>query len=295
MAQGFRVYILNILKGWLWLWDKELYMKIIFFRSNNYWPDVKSPQTINENILKLKISSPESYSRYADKLKVRSFIEAAISGYGLTNLRLPDIPIIAFDLNESLTALKGKEVFIKGNHGSGMCIYFDGTKRSCLSTTEFSLINSWFNNNYYKFTGERCYKNITKKIFAETVLRTASGELPDDIKVHCYFGKPAVIQVIRRTSGVLERKTYDSMWRPQAWFHNEVLSVDLKSIPQNEVLQNAIALSQKFDYVRVDFYLVDNCLYFSELTFYPASACLPLISKQVDMFLGQKFNNMRPV
>lgn len=273
----------------IWLFNKSLYLKIRFYRNSGYWPNIKEPNTINEKIFKLKVNSPEDYDIYADKILVREFIEKKIVEHNLSKLRLPTILFESENVEELLKNFRGEESFIKANHGSGMCLYFDGKIQKSLTTKQTNLMKKWLRTDYYKFSGEACYKNIKRKVFAEQPLKCKNGTLPDDIKVHCYCGKPAVIQVLRRTTGKLERKTYDENWLEKPWFKNEVLAPDLSLIPKEEVLSYAEIFSAGFEYVRVDFYVVDDVLYFSELTFYPASASLPLASKQVDEELGIKF------
>ncbi|UZK03148.1 ATP-grasp fold amidoligase family protein [Venatoribacter cucullus] len=282
----------SLLAEVLWFVNKSLYLKVRFYRSSGYWPNINDPRNINEIILKFKVESPEEYHVYADKILVRDFIEKKIYENKLTRLRLPEILLESTSAEDFAKKFNGEESFIKANHGSGMCLYFDGETRKSLTAKQISLMKSWLNTDYYKFSGEACYKNINRKIFAEKPLRCKDGSLPDDIKVHCYCGKPAVIQILRRTTGVLERKTYDENWVEKPWFKNEVLVPDLSLIPKEEVLLYSEALSIGFDYVRVDFYLVDDLLYFSELTFYPASASLPLATKQVDEELGAKYRKL---
>lgn len=269
--------------------SRILFFKLRFYRISGYWPNISNPKTINEIILKLKASSSENYDIYADKILVRDFIQTKITEHNLTKLKLPNLLLVTETVEAFEKNFTAQSSFIKSNHGSGMCFYFDAIANKTLSQQQLVLMQKWLRTDYYKVTGEACYKNIKRKLFAEQALRCKDGSLPDDIKVHCYCGQPAVIQILRRTSGVLERKTYDENWVEKQWFKNEVLSPDLTLFPKDEIISYSSVLSQGFRYVRVDFYLVDDCLYFSELTFYPASANLPLVSKQVDEELGAKF------
>jgi len=266
------------------------YQKEKFFNVLGYYPSVKKPLTINEIIFNLKMSSPYSYSKYTDKILVRDYVSTIINRYNFTNLFIPEILVQSENVKGLTEKLPNCDCFIKANHGSGMCFLyqFNGNSRGLLNA-RLEEIGIWLKTDYSKHTHERCYKKIKRQLFCEEVLTCKDGSLPDDIKVHCYYGKPAVIQIIRRSSGVLERQTYDEQWRPQEWFQNEVLNINSNLIPKNEVLDYSAALSQKFPYVRVDFYLVDKKLYFSELTFYPMSATLPLKSYSIDLLLGEKY------
>ncbi|MBE0472418.1 MAG: hypothetical protein IBX55_23285, partial [Methyloprofundus sp.] len=165
----------RLLAATLWFFNKTLYLKIRFYRSSGYWPIIKEPKTINENIFKLKINSPESYDIYADKLLVRSFIENRIIEHNLSKLRLPTILLESENVEHFLRNFRGEESFIKANHGSGMCFYFDGKTQKSLTTKQINLMKKWLRTDYYKFSGETCYKNIKRKVFAEQSLKCKDG------------------------------------------------------------------------------------------------------------------------
>ncbi len=275
---------------WLRFFLTTSYQKEKFFYAMQYYPSTKKPLTINEMIFKLKMNSPFSYYRYADKVLVRDHVMYIINTYGLKNLFLPTLLAKSKTpegLNENLP---NQDCFIKANHGSGMCFLYEVNKNfGQLSNFKLGELKKWLKIDYSIDTHEHCYKKIDRVLFCEKPLICNDGSYPDDIKVHCYCGRPAVIQIIRRTSGELERKTFDEYWNEQEWFQNEVLDIDLKYIPKKDIIDYSEILSQNFPYVRVDFYLVDGKLYFSELTFYPMSATLPLKSYEVDLMLGKKY------
>lgn len=266
------------------------YQKIRFWQVTRYWPSLKNPSTINEIIFSLKMRSSPGYYRYTDKLAVRELISRKIEEHDMQLLRLPELLCESGTVEGFLKKFAREPAFIKANHGSGMCIYYDG-RRGQFSRAELATMHEWLSTDYARLSGERCYEQVQRRVFAEKPLRCRDGSLPDDVKVHCYCGKPSVIQVIRRTSGILERRTFDDTWETKEWFENEVLAVDLGVFPRKEILEYARILAAPFEYVRVDFYLVDGVLYFSELTFFPASARLPLRSHAVDRSLGKLFRD----
>lgn len=274
-----KAFVMRVLPLW---WPR-----IRFYLSTGYWPSDKQPQTINERLFQLIERSSEEYATYVDKLQVRVFVSELQALGKLDKLKVPDIIAEGRSVEEFVTRFDGREAFVKANHGSGMCFYHDGSG-SELSRERYKEMRWWLKLDFALVSGERCYKNVPRAIFAEAPLRCSDGSFPDDVKVHCCCGEPIMTQVLRRTSGELERQTYDTEWRHQGWFKNQVLEVDLDSVPTERVLQYARILSEGFPYVRVDFYLVDGDLYFSELTFYPASAKLPLVSREVDLMLGQR-------
>lgn len=292
MVYNFKRILKRLFNEVFWWSNKKLFQKYIFWKTLRYWPNIENPTTINEILLELKLRSCEGFGRYVDKIKVRDFVNIAIFEYNLVKLRIPKIYSLSETVDDFIDEFEARECFIKANHGSGMCLFFNAS-RSELDYSEIKVLRKWIKTNYFKFTGEKCYTNISRKIFAEETLRTKSGSFPDDIKVHCYNGKPAVIQFLRRTSGELQRKTFDEKWVEKNWFQNEVLEIELNEVPRSEIIEYSKVLATGFEYVRVDFYLVDDLLYFSELTFFPASATLPLVSRAVDQELGEKYEKFK--
>ena len=49
-------------------------------------------------------------------------------------------------------------------------------------------------------------------------------------------------------------------------------------------------LSQDFNFVRVDFYEINDKVYLSELTFFPASGFCSYKNKKTDLMLGDMLN-----
>ena len=265
----------------------SFYQKLRFMKSVGYWPNIRRPTTINEILLEKKIQFSSENAFYTDKYRVRDYIQ-----------KLDDIDVkITTILDVFRTPDKvtlnhiSEPCFIKSNHGSGHNYFFNPDRDEAIEVE--NNVKKWFNDDmFYLLTGEFDYKDIKKLVFIEAPLYCKNGSLPDDVKVHCYHGIPSVIQVIRRSKGYLERKTYDREWNEKNYFQDEVLDIDVSQLPQESIIRNSISLSRKFDYVRVDFYNVDGVLYFGELTFYPASAMLPLTSKEVDEELGSLYHNI---
>ena len=56
----------------------------------------------------------------------------------------------------------------------------------------------------------------------------------------------------------------------------------------NHALNIAVKLSQEFDFIRVDLYLLDNKIYFGELTNIPGNGTEKFKPKKLDFELGKK-------
>ena len=56
------------------------------------------------------------------------------------------------------------------------------------------------------------------------------------------------------------------------------------------MLELAASLSKDIPFLRVDFYYVDNTIYFGELTFYPASGFESFEPPEADYLIGKWLN-----
>ena len=282
------LYFRNLLKKFF----PVLFFSFRFFFKCGYWPRVSNPRTINEHLLARKLFvDMSSLSIYVDKILVREFVSVLIKDKRLSNLFLTDILVCETTLRKFLSNIPSQSCFIKANHGSGMC--FMKPYGHNLSQRQISTLRQWLSTDYFLGSGESCYKGISPQLFAELPIYCSNGELPDDVKVHCFYGRPYMIQLIRRTSGVLERKTFDINGNSVDWFQNEILDISSLDLPLSDIVSNSLSLSEGFEYVRCDYYLVDDKLYFGELTFIPAAASMPLSSYAVDLHLGAAFEKYK--
>jgi hypothetical protein len=267
---------------------RSMYLKFRYFRAKGRWPNVKNPRALTEIIFTLKLKSDNSLSQYCDKIQVRNYVKKIIE---TDSLEL-SLPVTVFEtdyLKKPLLPGFHPDGFLKLNSGSGYTLFVRANSLPNLSSEQLKTVNSWRNNHYHLTTGENCYAKISEKIYFEEALRTKDNHLPDDIKVHCFNGVPNIYQTIRRTSGTLERQSFDIDWQKKTIFQNEVLDIDLSNTLKEKITNASRALSKKFKYVRVDFYVVDEDIYFGELTFFPASSHLPLYSREVDLIYGQAY------
>lgn len=263
-----------------------------FVRDNGYFPCLISTcKTINEEVLVGKLFSHSGLSVYVDKLKSKSYVRRLIKLNNLNDLKIPEVRRVYSGVEEFLRSLPTEKCVVKANHGSAMWRIFDPVS-GLKSPTEAEL-RCWLDTDYSVNSGEHCYRHIKPTLFTEELLENSDTTQPLDIKIHCCRQKPLFIQIIDRSGGQVKRKTYDCQGIEKSWFRNEVLHVNDSNIPFEKSLSYATTLAGSFDYVRVDFYLVDQQLYFSELTFFPMSAAMPFSSFAIDLELGSRLRHAR--
>jgi hypothetical protein len=135
---------------------------------------------------------------------------------------------------------------------------------------------------HYPFLYEWAVRNIDPRgVLVEELLLNKKGEIPDDIKVHCFSGKAGFIQYERGKftsvrqnlhhpiTGEVITQTENLKWPGIEEITN--LKDELGEDFFNNIVCAAEKLSEDVPYVRVDLFLVDSEIYFGEFTLYPRS------------------------
>lgn len=117
-----------------------------------------------------------------------------------------------------------------------------------------------------------------------------------DYKFFCFNGKPEYCQVILNRSTNQTIDFYDMDWNlceftglalPGEEYPHSDVSIRR---PQNldKMKEYAKKLSRNTSFVRIDFYEVNEELYFGEITFYPASGFGTFVPEEWNVKLGKK-------
>lgn len=278
-----------LLNAQIGLYDRmpdEEYLSLFYRAAFGCTLDFQSPQTFNEKLqwLKLYDRKPE-YTRMVDKIEAKQYVAAIIGEEHI----IPTLGVWRDPNDIDFDALPNQFV-LKCNHNSGlgMCICQDKEKLDIRKVRR--RLRKGLKQNYYLHGREWPYKNVTPKILAEQYLSNGEGGLTD-YKVHCFNGTAKLILVCRdrlASSG----PTYDfysTEWEP--------LNIRRPSHPNSahdmpkpaelaEMLSLSERLAKDIPFLRTDFYIVDHRIYFSELTFFPASGFDRFVPEEWDDILG---------
>ena len=238
-----------------------------YFEKTGEKLNLEAPRTFNEKIqwLKLYDATPLK-TRLSDKYLVRQWVADKIGEKYL-------IPLLGVwdSFDEIDFDLLPNQFVLKANHGSGWNIIVKDKSKFDRSEArkKFSV---WMNTNFaYSICLELQYRDITPKILAEKYLEDKSGGLVD-YKFYCFEGNPFNVghYVDRYKKGGYKAVNYDMEWNPTPWTteadHKPGIIIK-KPEMFNEMLGLANTLCIGFHHVRVDFYLVNNQIYFGEMTF----------------------------
>lgn len=244
-------------------YPKEL--KLWYKRVMNQNLNLDHPQTINEKIqwLKLYDATPLK-TKLADKYLVRDWVKEKIGEEYL-------IPLLGiWDSFEEIDFDQLPEKFVlKANHGSGWNVIVKDKSQFDREAAK-EKFDKWLKTNYAFVSGfELQYLNIPPKIIAEQYL-----EKPDqliDYKVWCSDGKARFIWVDTDRFTNHKRTLFSLDWERLPITIVDRYFPDERELPRPKNLEKMIRFAEimceDFAQVRVDFFEVNDKLYFGEMTF----------------------------
>ena len=231
--------------------------------------NLDNPVTFNEKVQWLKLHGDTPLmTRLADKIEVRAWVAERIGEQYL-------VPLLGTwdDANEiNFDALPSKFV-LKANHGCAWVKVVNDKEQLDFQKTR-QTANSWLQRNF-AFYGpfEMQYSRIRPRLLAEKLLENENGDLYD-YKLWCFKGKCHFIQFLSERWKKLKMAFFDRDWNLMPFVYNYPRNDHPPQKPSNlsEMIQLAEKLASGFEFVRVDFYrLNDGTVYFGEMTFTSAN------------------------
>ena len=243
--------------------------------------NLDNPKTLNEKIQWMKLcDSTPIKTRLADKYLVRDWVKEKIGEEYL-------IPLLGvYDKFEDIDFDKLPNQFvIKCNHGSAYNIIVKDKSKLDLADVKIKL-DRWMSENFaFKAGYELHYRDIQPKIVIEKYLEDASGNLRD-YKFMCFDNKVKLILVDSDRYIGHKRNVYDENWNLQNFSNYPKIEEKISKPANLSKLKELVKiLSAEFNFVRVDFYIVENKIYFGEMTFTPGSGSLGF-PYEIDLELG---------
>ena len=244
--------------------------------------NLDDPVTFNEKLqwLKLHDRNP-AYTAYVDKYEVRAFIARTIGDQYLTRL------LHVFDTAVEIDWDTLPHRFVlKCTHGSGFNIICRD-KAAFDARTSRKKLTKWLGQHWYSYGREWPYKNIRPRIVCEEFI-SDNGNTPDDYKVLCFNGKARLIVVIEDRYGQHTEDFYDTDWNRRILSQGRKAASHVKAKPLqlDEMIRLSELLATGIRHVRVDWFIVNQRLYFGEMTFYDGSGFVPFSNEMDDRLLG---------
>ena len=245
--------------------------------------NLRKPKSLNEKVNWLKLyywPKKELSSTVADKYAVRKYVDKCNCSDLLNEL------IGVWDSTDEIPWDSLPNQFaIKCGHGCGMNIICDD--KSKINKDEvYSKLNTWMKMDWGEYSCEPHYSAIKPKIICEKYLEGKDGNLvPDDIKIHCFKGKPKLIAYYSGRGKSLHGTFYDINWN-----HLDISTKEGALIEKPKCLDRLLeaceSLASELPYARIDFYIVDSKPIFGEITLTPASGRSPYMKEEFDFKYG---------
>lgn len=276
------VYKLGI-TGHIKIKSDENYLKMMYFCKFGKKLNLVNPKGFNEKLQWLKLYDHKSeYTALIDKYEAKKTVaryigeEYIIPTLGVWN----SFDEIDFD---SLP----NQFVLKCTHDSGgLVICHDKNKLDIKAARK--KIETSLKKNYYYSGREWPYKNVPHRIIAEQYM---ADDLRD-YKLFCFDGVPRMTLVCseRFTKDGLKEDFYDEAWNHlnvQRPAHGNAI-LPIQRPKQYELMKKLAAkLSEKMPFARIDFYEINEKVYFGEITFYPASGFEGFKPEEWDLKLGE--------
>ena len=249
--------------------------------------NLKNPQTFNEKLQWLKIYDRKPiYTTMVDKYEVKNYVADKIGDeYIIPTLGVWD----SFD-EIDFDALPDQFVLKCTHDSGGLVICKDKSKlnkEKAKKKIELSL-----NRNYYYHGREWAYKDVKPRVIAEKYMEDKNSKDLKDYKFFCFDGKVKAMFIAtdRFTQGVETKfDFYDTNFEhlPFTNGHPNAECVIEKPKHFEKMKELAEILSKGIPQIRVDFYEIDDEVYFGELTFFHWSGMVPFVPEKWDYVFGE--------
>jgi hypothetical protein len=209
----------------------------------------------------------------SDKAWLKNYVAAKVG----PSFNVPSLCVL-YSFEEALAHDFPERCCIKPTHMSGAVIF-----RLAGEPVDFGKIRTWFQSNYYLRGREANYRHLKPKLIVEPLIFDSDHN--EDLKFFCHRGKAKFVQVDigRRTSHT--RLYFDRNWSKLAFSILKPISAEAFERPKNweQLLGVADALSQEFEFVRVDLYTNGSEILVGEITNWPENCNGPFIPKSAEL------------
>lgn len=266
--------------------DKQ-YAKMRYWLELDTIPDLENPKRFTEKIQYIKLYDRIPLRRtIADRTRVRKYVAQKTGQEYL-------IPLIGVydNLTSEIWRTLPRQFVLKANHGCGMLkIVFNKDEENFEQVRK--LTESWKAFDYAAYGREWAYRDVPRTIVAEELLLDSSQNIPNDFKFFCFNGRVEIIQVDFDRFSNQRRNLYDRDFNQlEATLLYPNYEGDVEKPDQlEEAITVAEKLSEELNFVRVDLYLLDDTIYFGELTNYPGNGFVPFQPPAKEYEVGSMLN-----
>lgn len=275
----------KIVLGMISFLPDRQYLPLWYYIRTGKSLNVDNPQTFNEKLQWLKLYNRKKiFTTMVDKYAVKQYVSSKIGDkYIIPTIRVWE------KFEEIDFSNLPKKFVLKCTHDSGGLVICPDKDYLDINNAQ-KKIESSLRRSFYKIGREWPYKNVPKRIIAEEYLEDNSQGGLKDYKFFCFNGKALYFKIDydRQTN---HRANYYSIEGELQPFGEEVCPPDFnQKLEMPKHLDLMVSLAEKLaidiPFVRVDFYENNDCVYFGEITFFPASGQGKFVPADWDRRLG---------
>ena len=259
-----------------------------FYEEVGYYPDFKNPKSFNEKINWMKLNYYNPLEDVCiDKYTFKEYIRAKLGAEYV----IPAIGVYE-DVNDIDFNKLPQKFVIKttiGNGGIGCQLVKDKNKINIdkLKYTFNNLMQEW--NSPFFQSYQPGFKYIQPKIIIEEYMPIREGAALE-YKMFCFHGEMKFCLIECDYFGKKPaRAIYDKQFQELPFTIRRLTKRTLNKKPQlyDEMIVLAEKLAATFPFVRVDFYVINNKIYLSELTFNSGAGFSVFTPTEWDYKLGE--------
>lgn len=270
------------------LFPDKPYLHLFYYLAMGKRLNLNEPKTFSEKLQWLKLHyRQEKLTMLVDKLAVKPYVSRLIGQEKVCPVLAVWEHVEDIDLSELPDRFVLKTTHSGGNTGVVIC----KDKREFDFGMAKKKLDEAMHSDVYTRYREWPYKNIPRKIFAEENL----GDNLVDYKFYCYNGEADCVLVCTgRQQGDVKYFFLDREWHFLPYNEDSMNSQEEFHLQRpkalGELFDLAARLSVGFPFVRMDFFIVDEKVFFSEYTFFPASGLDPKKTELFERMAGEKID-----
>ena len=277
------------IKKFLQFLPNKLYIQLYYILTIHKICNFKNPKTYNEKLQWLKLNDKNPlYPKIVDKYEVKKYIADKIGEEYV-------IPLLGvWDKFDDIDFNKLPDRFVlKCTHDCGSTVVVKNKNEMDKQKVK-SKIEKYLYTDFYCIAREWAYKNVKPRIIAEAYMEDSKYKELRDYKFFCFDGVPKIMGIyMGRTNGKTKVSFFDMDKKFLGLYSGKILAAEKEiELPVNfeKMKELSRILSKDFKHVRVDFYEVDEKIYFGELTLYHNGGFAKFNPEKWDRILGEYIN-----
>ena len=263
----------------------EEFLKKKYFKVFHKELDLKNPKLFTEKLQWLKLNYRDKVmTKLVDKCEVKEYIDKEINDNNLKTI--PTLGVYNKFSDIDFDKLPDKFV-IKCTHDSGsVTVVKDKKKLKYLK--EKIYFDLKLKCNFYNRYREWPYKNVKPRIIIEKFMEDDKSDALTDYKFFCFNGEPKFMYISKDESKDPRTDFFDMDFNHLDMHLKDPNADVVPTYPKEfeEMKRLTKKLAKNFPFVRVDFYVINNTIYFGEFTFYHLGGFFKFHPEDWDLRLG---------